>query len=177
MESPAAATPSQSPSPGPAGSDGCCKGHKWPLPASATPVSINIGSKHLPFIPSLGLGGHPGLGEGKHRSLPSLPHQSPSLASAPRCTLLLGLAERGISHLRLAAAPREPVCQQPCHGALQPVRTPAGDPRAPAALRIPLTLPECVPSSVLPPTQPPRKGPRGSVSQHRPLPAPTALAT
>lgn len=76
----------------------------------------------------------PGLGGGGNTGRTPLPYQSPSLAGAPGCTPLPGLAERGISHLRLAPAPREPVCQQPCRGVLPPGRTPAAIPGAPAAL-------------------------------------------
>lgn len=177
MESPAAATPSQTRGPGPAGRDGCCKGHKWPLPVSATPVPIYHQLQAPSIHSQAGSGWPPGLGGRGNTGRTPLPHPSPLLVSAPGCIPLPGLAERDISHLRLAPAPRVPVCQQPCRGALQPGRSPAADPGAPAVPGVILPLPERVPTSLLLPTQPPRQGPRRSGSQHRPLPAPTALAT
>lgn len=159
------------------GATAVAKGTSGPSPSPRPQCPYTTSSKHLPSIPRLGPGGHLGLGGRGNTGRTPLPHPSPLLVSAPGCIPLPGLAERDISHLRLAPAPRVPVCQQPCRGALQPGRSPAADPGAPAVPGVILPLPERVPTSLLPPTQPPRQGPRRSGSQHRPLPAPTALAT
>lgn len=127
MESTAAATPSQAPRPRPC-RDGCCKGHKWPLPASATPVPVPPAPSTFHSFPVWVPVSTWAWGRGNPGRTP-LPHQSPRWP-APRAAPPYPASWSGEFHTSASLLhPGSPCASNPAAGAAAR-KDPSGGPRS-----------------------------------------------